>query len=74
MPEKSTMTHSSSALPFSTMTECANRAGHDPEAWLADVLERLPAMSNQDDLSVLLPSNWQPPAAAGGPMRETCAA
>jgi transposase len=56
-----------------TMIECAKRAGHDPEAWLADVLERLPAMSNQDDLSVLLPSNWQPAAAVGGPVRETCA-
>ena len=61
------------ALPVSRMTECAKRAGHDPEAWLADVIERLPAMSNQDDLSVLLPSNWQPAAAAGGPVRETCA-
>jgi len=24
------------------------------------VLTRLPAMTNQDDLSVLLPKNWQP--------------
>jgi transposase len=47
-----------------TMIENAVRAGHDPEAWLADVLTRLPQMTNQDDLSVLLPCNWQPPAAA----------
>lgn len=42
-----------------TMVECAKRHGHDPEVWLTDVLERLPAMTNQDDLTVLLPSNWQ---------------
>lgn len=47
-----------------TMIENALRAGHDPEAWMTDVLTRLPAMTNQDDLSVLLPANWQPPAGA----------
>jgi transposase len=47
-----------------TMIENALRAGHDPEAWLTDVLTRLPQMTNQDDLSALLPCNWQPPAAA----------
>jgi hypothetical protein len=47
-----------------TMVECAKRHGHNPEAWLTDVIERLPAMTNQDDLSVLLPYNWQPAAAA----------
>ena len=45
-----------------TMIECAKRHGRDPEVWLADVLERLPAMTNRDDLSVLLPSRWQPAA------------
>jgi hypothetical protein len=35
----------------------------DPEVYLSDILERLPAMTNQDDLSVLLPSNWQPSTA-----------
>jgi transposase len=25
-----------------TMVECAKRHGHNPEAWLTDVLERLP--------------------------------
>jgi transposase len=57
-----------------TMVECAKRHGHNPEAWLTDVLERLPAMTNQDDLSVLLPSNWQPAAAATAPIRQTCRA
>jgi hypothetical protein len=45
------------------MVECAKRHGHDPEVWLADVLERLPAMTNRDDLGALLPSRWQPAAA-----------
>jgi hypothetical protein len=56
------------------MVECAKRHGHNPEAWLTDVLERLPAMTNQDDLSVLLPSNWQPAAAANKLLREPCPA
>lgn len=55
-----------------TMLECAKRHGHNPEAWLADVLTRLPAMTNRDDLSVLLPSHWQAPVAARAPRRETC--
>jgi transposase len=46
-----------------TLVECARRHGHDPEVYLADILQRLPAMTNQDDLSVLLPSNWQPSTA-----------
>lgn len=46
-----------------TMVECAKRHGHNPEVWLTDVLERLPAMTNQDDLTVLLPSRWQPSTA-----------
>jgi hypothetical protein len=54
------------------MVEYAKRHGHNPEAWLTAVLERLPAMTNQDDLSVLLPSNWQPAAAANKLLRETC--
>jgi hypothetical protein len=57
-----------------TMVECAKRHGHDPEVWLADVLERLPAMTNQDDLSVLLPANWQPAAAAAASTVAACPA
>ncbi len=53
-----------------TLVECARRQGHDPESYLADILERLPAMTNQDDLSVLLPSNWQPTAAKLAPEAE----
>lgn len=45
-----------------TLVECARRHGHDPEQYLTDVLERLPAMTNQDDLGALLPSRWQPTA------------
>jgi transposase len=47
-----------------TLVECAKRHGHNPEAYLTDVLERLPAMTNQDDLAVLLPANWQAATAA----------
>lgn len=57
-----------------TLVECAKRHGHNPEAYLTDVLARLPALTNQDDLSVLLPSNWQPAAVATTPLRETCPA
>ncbi len=31
-----------------------------PFAYLKDVLTRLPRMTNQDDLTPLLPANWQP--------------
>ena len=55
-----------------TMVECAKRHGHDPEVWLADVLERLPAMTNQDDLSVLPPSRWQPAGAAAARTAAAC--
>ena len=48
-----------------TLVECARRYGHDPEIYLADILERLPAMTNQDDIGALLPSRWQPATAAG---------
>ena len=54
------------------MVECAKRHGHNPETWLADVLQRLPAMTNQDDLNVLLPANWLPAAAVTTPDRAAC--
>jgi hypothetical protein len=57
-----------------TMVECAKRHGHNPEAWLTDVLERLPGMTNQDDLSVLLPAHWQPATPTTAPRRENCPA
>ncbi len=43
-----------------TLVECAKRHGHDPEAWLVDLLERLQSMTNWDYLSVLLTSRRQP--------------
>lgn len=42
----------------------AQRRGHDPHAYLKDVLTRLPAMTTKDDLSPLLPSHWQPAPAS----------
>lgn len=42
-----------------TFIEGARRHGHDPEAYLADVLDRLTRMTNRDDLGALLPSSWQ---------------
>ena len=57
-----------------TMVECAKRHGHDPEVWLADVLERLPAMTNRDDLGALLPSRWQPATAPVARTAEACPA
>jgi transposase len=48
-----------------TFIEGARRHGHDPEAYLADVLDRLATMTNRDDLGALLPSRWQQPGAAG---------
>jgi hypothetical protein len=41
----------------------AQRHGHDPHAYLQDLLLRLPAMTTKDDLTPLLPSRWQSPAA-----------
>jgi hypothetical protein len=43
-------------------------ANHHPVPSLcrpADILERIPAMTNRDDLGVLPPSRWQPANAAG---------
>ncbi len=50
-----------------TLVECARRHGHNPEACLADVLERLPAMPNQDGLGAPLPSRRRPAATAPAP-------
>ena len=38
----------------------AQRRGLDPHAFLKDVLSRLPAMTNHDDLTPLLPATWRP--------------
>lgn len=48
-----------SAIIYSLVVSC-QRQGKDPFAYLRDVLQRLPAMTNQDDLAPLTPSRWQP--------------
>jgi len=48
-----------SAILYSVLVSC-QRHGKDPLLYLRDVLTRLPAMTNQDDLSPLTPRNWQP--------------
>ena len=50
-----------SAILYSIIVSCL-RHGVEPFAYLRDVLTRLPSMTNQDDLSPLLPSRWQPSA------------
>ena len=49
-----------SAIIYSIVVSC-ERHGINPLAYMTDVLEKLPSMSNQDDLSPLLPSNWKEP-------------
>ena len=49
-----------SAILYSIIGSC-RRHGIDPHAYLRDILTRLPAMTNQDDLTPLLPSRWKPP-------------
>src|SRR5208283_1395784 len=48
-----------SAIIYSIVVSC-QRHGKDPFAYLRDVLTRLPAMTNQDDLDTLTPVNWTP--------------
>jgi hypothetical protein len=48
------------AILYSIVISCRRR-GKDPLAYLRDMLARLPAMTNQDDLTPLLPANWTPP-------------
>ena len=47
-----------SAVIYSLVVSC-QRHGKDPLAYLKDVLARLPAMTNQDDLSPLMPALWK---------------
>ena len=48
-----------SAIIYSLVISC-QRHGKDPLAYLREVLARLPAMTNQDDLTPLTPAGWQP--------------
>ena len=41
-----------------TMIENIRRADKDPYAYLKWVFERLPSMTNQDDLTALTPQSW----------------
>ena len=51
------------AAAIMSLIESAKLNGHDPWAYMKDVLERLPTLK-QRDLAELLPHNWQPPDAA----------
>jgi transposase len=48
-----------SAAIYSIIVSC-KRHGKDPFLYLRDVLTKLPTMTNKDDLTPLLPGNWQP--------------
>lgn len=48
-----------SAILYSIIVSC-HRRGIDPLAYLRDVLTRLPAMTNQNNLEALVPALWQP--------------
>lgn len=50
-----------SAVLYSLIVSCL-RHGKDPHAYLRDLLTRLPSMSNQENITPLLPKNWQAPA------------
>ncbi len=41
-----------------TMIENCRLLGHDPFAYLKWVFEKIPSMTNQDDMRALLPINW----------------
>jgi hypothetical protein len=51
------------AILYSIIVSCLKH-GHDPEAYIRDLLTRLPAMTNQTDLDALIPSRWHPPGVA----------
>jgi transposase len=48
-----------SAIIYSLIISC-QRHGKDPLRYLRDVLARLPAMTNRDDLTPLTPAAWNP--------------
>lgn len=48
-----------SAIIYSLVVSC-QRHGKDPLAYLRDLLTRLPAMTNRDDLAPLTPARWSP--------------
>ena len=46
-----------------TLIESAKRHGHEPYAYLKNLLERLPGMK-AGEIDALLPANWQPAGQA----------
>jgi len=52
-----------SAILYSIIVSC-RRHGIEPLEYLRDVLTKLPAMTNQDNLTPLLPSNWKRPTSS----------
>lgn len=48
------------AIIYSIIVSC-ERHRIDPLTYMTDVLEKLPALNNQDDLSSLIPSKWKEP-------------
>ena len=50
-----------SAIIYSIVTSCQRR-GLDPLVYVRDLLRRLPAMTNHDDLAALTPARWKPPS------------
>jgi len=48
-----------SAIIYSLVVSCQRRA-IDPFVYMKDVLGRLPAMTNFDDLAALTPARWKP--------------
>jgi len=50
-----------------TLIESCKRHGHEPYAYLKDLLERLPGMKNTE-VDTLLPSSWQPAGGIPVPM------
>jgi len=48
-----------SAIIYSIVVSC-QRHGLDPLVYVRDVLQRLPAMTNQDDIDALTPAKWKP--------------
>lgn len=55
-----------SAVIYSIVVSC-QRHGIDPFAYLKDVFSRLPSMTNQHDMSALLPEKWKPVEVESNP-------
>jgi transposase len=51
-----------SAIIYTILLSC-RRCGIDPHAYIEDLLYKLPVMTNQENLTCLLPHNWKPPVA-----------